>query len=140
MREYKFRGKSIESREWVYGDLLQVKYSNRTIKCSIMGQSPSASNCPVDTSTVGQFTGLRDKNGTEIYEGDIVSATWYTFDEPNHDGIGEVIYAEGYCQFMILDEENSNLYPLHVDDYYTWQIYVDGNIHDNPEMLKGEKE
>lgn len=65
-REIKFRGKRIDNKKWVYGFLADEDYINDI-------DSIDLSSIEVDIDTVCEFTGLLDKNGKEIYEGDIIS-------------------------------------------------------------------
>lgn len=69
MREIKFRGKSLENREWLYGDFEVPIMHGKDTPCIFCDYGA----IPVDPDTVCQFTGFRDIDGTEVYEGDIVS-------------------------------------------------------------------
>jgi len=124
-REIKFRGKRIDNGEWVYGYLADEDYINDI-------NSIDLSSIEVDRGTIGQFTGLFDKNGKEIYEGDILGA--------NGKIIGWVKGgARGYCYDVVYinhptGEKRWSLYGTVVEDFNN-KIEVISNIHDNPELI-----
>lgn len=123
MRTIKFRAKSIEGHnieEWVFGDL-HIRSAFPHIHTDV------GARCKIDPNTIGEFTGLTDKNGNEIYEGDI-----YRYDNP--DSINEVSYCVGggFAGFDFTPAMHSENRLLDVE--------VIGNIHDNPELLKGGEE
>lgn len=122
MRAIKFRGKDIKTGEWLYGNI-QVP-SKEDVEYFMWDRDLNQKEVIPDT--VGQFTGLTDKNGKEIYEGDII-----TFD--NHlQGVSQVVY--DYAGFDVV----SNNYRTTLRPMMNNHIRVIGNIHDNPELLKGE--
>lgn len=123
MREIKFRGKRIRDDKWVYGSLIGDTF----ITEDRFGK-PLAEHGPKDIRefeihpimppSVGQFTGLKDKNGKEIYEGDVVQ-----------DYEGVVHYVRWSVGDGCFDFTGS---PYALSD----DCEVIGNIHDNPELLK----
>lgn len=124
MREILFRGKRIDNGEWVYGDLTHVIYKHGDIRVSF-GNIEIAMR-KVDPSTVGQYTGLTDRNGKRIFEGDVVEYRDY--------GNLAVEWDDGAFQFMRED----TFYDM-LDHYTNGVAVVIGNRWDNPELLE-EKE
>ena len=137
MRTIKFRGKRVDNGEWVEGFLIGLY--NPQIKENVIKQSFIHNGTifynpdKVTPETVGQFTGLTDKNGKEIYEGDILkfeAESPYPFAIMNN---GVVKYEP--CKFYL--DDGVNQIGIHVDNWY--ELEVIGNIHDNPELLGGSK-
>lgn len=130
MREILFRGKRTDNGEWVYGvptkdgrgEMVMVENIFECEEYNCRG-----ANCLyVDENTVGQYTGLKDKNGTKIFEGDIVLLKGY--DEPY-----QVVFDESCFQAY----SDSVRYAM--DNFYDHDIEVIGNIYDNPELLEGDQ-
>lgn len=117
MREILFRGKRKDNGEWEYGDLWCNPYGKRVvcIVSPINDQGTTGEN-EVDPETVGQFTGLYDKNGKKIFEGDILGLDCEAF--------------KGVHTVVDYDEELTTIVT-------TYNVIVIGNIHDNPEPLEG---
>lgn len=137
-REIKFRGKSIFGiHEWLYGSLLLL--NGKSYICPDKAAAWNMTRYEVIPNTVGQFTGLFDKNGKEIYEGDIISV--------NGKYPKLVKYINDYACFCLanikdLDEEMDTGYWHQVSPGW-WnsskrEIQVIGNIYDNPELIKEE--
>lgn len=122
-RTIKFRGKRVDKGEWVYGDLLQWLSKG---KCAITPQNGSEWSNPYDfeviPETVCQFTGLTDKNGKEIYEGDVIIHAGRNGGKP-HSIVYDLEKA-AFCGSYGLN------YPLQSGEFYSDQIEVIGNIHD----------
>ena len=130
MRENLFRGKN-EYRGWIYGDLRNYEKSG----AKAIFSHELLHRIEVIPETVGQFTGLTDKNGKKIFEGDIVNVCDEVFGSPFCYGItGKIVYDE--CAFFIQPENVMDTQWL----FNECAIYeIIGNIHDNPEILKGDE-
>ena len=139
-REIKFRGKNALSGHWVYGFLIKKKNrKNGKIYFAIAVDDCSLANTiPVHAETVGEFTGLKDVDGVDVYEGDIVELN---FDDGKRRRF--ISYAqptEGFT-YPAFDLEPFDLFinPLSDDLIKSLDIIVIGNIHDNPELLEADK-
>lgn len=125
MRTIKFRAQDIASNKWLYGDIRHRK------NCVCIFEQGGNIGEQVKPETIGQFTGCHDKHGNPIYEGDIIKML-------NCDFQGVVQWhKDGY---FFIDE----FFPKKVESDYAplgrmlrYCMAVIGNIHDNPELLKG---
>lgn len=140
MREIKFRGKRLDNGEWIEGDLLRMNGHWFIFPDPAPG---GIDKYEVDPATVGEFTGLKDKNGKEIYEGDLLYLDKYPFicdGEINY--LAEVDWSDddlGFSAWYRLHKDSSvrgisDGCPCPLFDGY---FEIKGNIHDNPEFLKG---
>ena len=129
MREILFRGKQADNSEWIVGSLLQdddgktyiVGYEHRGgIDGMIDAELTSWAVIP---ETVGQYTGLLDKNGTKIFEGDIV-------DISREEERGVIKWDEDTARFIILSDNIS----ADFDNYWGKDLEVIGNIYDNQDL------
>lgn len=131
MRDIEFRGKRTDNGEWVYGNLVRgcdekyaymVEFGNRELCRNYVNVNPD---------TVGQYTGLTDKNGKRIFEGDIVKRFWF-----GKMCIYQIDYENGLARFigragMIF---KASFY------YDSEEFEVVGNIYDNPELSGGKED
>ena len=136
MREILFRGKRTDNGEWIEGYLNQhrggvifdcccnaINANDYYINDWVEKLDTDLYGCvyKVIPETVGQFTGLTDKNGVKIFEGDIIRF---------EDDIGYVIFTDDDASFLV---DSPNRY-IAMD--YSSEFEVIGDIHDNPELLK----
>lgn len=137
MREILFKGKRADNGEWVEGcyckyphqfssflkDYIFTSWYDAKLVSSV--ESGTCIAYPVDPETVGQYTGLTDKNGTKIFEGDIVTGYF------NYEKIIGYIFYGGNAQFFI---QRDGILGIGLDNADCW-LEVVGNIYDNPELL-----
>ena len=121
-REIKFRGKYIYTEEWIYGNLVNIeedRYAVLPVINSMRGETIAMYE--VNPETIGQFTGMYDKNGKGIYEADriLINRNHYV-----------VIFYKG---MFAIEEEGCGYIPLR---NVSTVCKVIGNVFDNPELLK----
>ena len=158
MREFLFRGKRIDNGEWVIGDLVhRTQFYGIPDDCYFIltdGEfhADFYYSAEVDCKTIGQYTGLTDKNGKKIFEGDILSVniresivecgarrytgrkikTLWTVEYGERNAQGNGFYVFGLNRRFSLGLTRSVLYNAEPE--------VIGNIHDNPELFKKDDE
>lgn len=146
MREILFRGKRVDNGEWIEGHLIwyedgraRIIPSHTDIFCYEMDESIIQTVAHrVIPETVGQYTGSTDKNGTKIFEGDILKRKHKEI--INHSQNMEVKFVSEKACFAAVDIGGGNV--TFISDYINckYEIEVIGNIHDNPELLEGNGE
>ena len=145
MREIEFRGKDKNTGKWVYGFYLEQDTYNMGSKNTkkdllienaglIVQNSKYNSAIVIDKETLGQYTGLKDKNGKEIFEGDIVSFNLKSDSEGRPNITGYIEYQTTFSGYRSMSFKGS--FAL---DYNIKDIEVIGNIYDNPELLEEGK-
>lgn len=131
LRTIKFRGKSIYDEEWLYGSLVKIEKDRYAVipPLNDIEIGKSISMYEVCTETIGQFTGLYDKNGKEIYEGDILLVG-----NDGYENIYNKVGIKDGC-FGYVGETNGEILPF---CHYNVTEEIVGNIYDHPELIKEE--
>ena len=143
MREILFRGKRVDNGEWIQGDIVQFPVHGVV---RIVEQEPSYKDAEVDSDTVGQYTGLTDKNGRKIFEGDILKVK-------QHGEMGLRTCAIYFGEYIDADSVFGDyrcigFYLKVVDECCSigglldsdFEFEIIGNIYDNPELVGGESD
>lgn len=130
MREILFRGKRTDNGEWVIGFPSKTRgLDNKLHICIDYEEQGLMCSSIVIPETIGQYTGLTDKKGTKIFEGDILKTN--KFSEPNKQYIVKFDLQFG----AFIGQDKFNIYFVTFDGDSD-QFEIIGNIHDNPELLK----
>lgn len=130
MREIKFRGKRIDNGEWIEGDLLRMNGH------TFIFPDPAPKGIDkykVDPETVGQYTGLKDRNGREIYEGDILA--FVEMDDPKAFFV-TVEWDERLCCIYL---KHINCHGPDRHGFFPNCYTLEANIHDNPDLINPEE-
>ena len=135
-----FRGKRLDNKEWVVGHYTQDGVGRHRIT-RILKEYPWIAYNEVDPNTIGQYTGLKNKNSELIFEGDILRWKFTSFGDNVElskklcEGVGEVFFNNSKARFSVRgkQEERENM----LTEFNTRNdVEIIGNIHDNPELLE----
>lgn len=128
----KLDGTPVESK-WVYGGICQFN-EDRSI---IYQTEPEFQKYSVYTDTVGQYTGLKDKNGRKIFEGDIVRL----FNRNGQEIMSYVVEWYSDCSMFVLDCIDFDMeFDTDFTVFYGDEFEIVGNIYDNPELVRKDEE
>ena len=123
MREILFRGKRLGNGKWIEGNYWEnCGDHNIMVPGNCIGYR-------VDPSTVGQYTGLLDKNGERIFEGDVLTVD-------GEDGFFALEFQEDTARFVM----SGDSIVVDFDNFWSYEVEVIGNVTDNPEFLNGGEE
>lgn len=135
MREIEFRGKRKDNDEWVYGSLVideDKYYIFQEINENIKRDDYEVYMLEVKPETICQYTGLKDKNGNKIFEGDIIK--FQTDDDYEvYEKICKIVFEK--AEFLVKDSK-TKFGPKFIHIRLIEELEVIGNIHDNPELLE----
>ena len=145
MREMLFRGKRLDNGEWVYGALANFRSIANEIYTAIIPKVDVENSMmelkSVDPSTVGQYTGLKDKNGKRVFEGDILHIAKIadglgSYYQPPLDYPVNIVVKWDLCAWMWETLCEDKRYISFPDAWCNYECEVIGNITDNPELLE----
>lgn len=163
MREIKLRGKRADNGEWVYGSLMVFNEATCIMPLQEQDSPADLHFFEVDPATVGEYTGLKDKNGVEIYEGDILLREWDGMSQHSQPPEGNIHLYDYYTvewkkqgfnfRNRRVEVQNFNGKPWMTYEYdnpmmfHSWlndepkidNLEVIGNIYDNPELLEASR-
>ena len=131
MREILFRGKRIDNGEWIFGYYFQKKnpLSEDGLPVTHCISDITPFGAEVDPETVGQYTGLEDKNGRKIFDGDILELD-------GEDGFFKLEYEDDTARFVMIGD----YFMVDFDNFWNREVEVIGNIYDHPELMGGDED
>lgn len=146
MRTIKFRGKTgtTKGKKWIYGYLYTVKSFFKDKEYQYFIRDEHLQDAAVDEETIGQYTGLHDKNGKEIYEGDIIEFSYDIF-TGNFDtkvGKGIIEFIGGAFHIKPFEIENKKEKDIENEEWFLLYsvnedtLEIIGNIYENADLLK----
>lgn len=131
MRDILFRGKRMDNGEWIFGYYFQNKNplseDGLPVKHCISDIPPFGAK--VYPETVGQYTGLEDKNGRKIFDGDILELD-------GEDGFFKLEYKDDTAMFVMIGD----YFMVDFDNFWNREVEVIGNIYDHPELMGGDED
>ena len=137
MRKITFRGKTVDRDRWVYGSLISLDDDCCYIVPMIVRASTLSKRDlvrmemeAVSPGSIGQYTGVKDKNGARVFEGDIVRTQFGRIVRIEYRAVG------GFVGFDMTAIECKHKCPWPDTAWFSYNIEVVGNIHDNPEMVR----
>ena len=156
MREILFRGKRVENGEWVYGYYAKSVWETGLLSNPIIRTSHQIwydmdnrhqVYAEIIPETVGEWTGLTDRNGVKIFEGDIIKARYREHNYPNNWSVGYVVFENGTFKMKVTENNNAIKHTQYcgekvlafsiennfIERYY--KLEVIGNIYDNKDLL-----
>lgn len=134
-REIKFRGKKVMTGEWIFGSLVITRFKDDPkLKYYIaLFLGNYSFDWEVIPESVGQFTGLYDKNGKEIYEGDVIKV------HSDHTYIAPVVFNQDKCSFQLAHKKGYHgAWGITRNTIGTCDYEIIGNIYENPELIVSE--
>lgn len=121
-REIKFRARAIQDGQWIVGDLIHKRHNGDD---EVIIQEPNGCGTDCDIRTVGEFAGQKDKNGREIFEGDIIT-----------HGDRRILYVVVWQPLTGFVAKQIGAYSYAGLSYWQSVSEVIGNIHENPELIE----
>ena len=139
-REILFRGKRVDNGEWIEGYFLPGNERKSLHPCIFvyLPETQSFECFDIDIDTLGEYTGVKDKNGTRIFEGDIIKITGFHTTAIAAVKYGSTSEKSTHWGWYFDDNDGHTYFLASRAFCKDYNAIIIGNIHDNPELLKGD--